>query len=51
MGGLSDIGLLNNKTIRKQSIVTKEVECGSDGEYLEQVWEMDLKQRQFKKDE
>lgn len=46
-GGLSEIGLLNN-IVRKQSIVSKEVECDSSGEYLEHVWELDLKHRQFK---
>lgn len=46
-GGLREIGLLHNN-IRKQSIVTKEMECDSSGEYLEHVWELDLKHRQFK---
>ena len=50
-GGLSDVGLLN-KISKKSSIMTqKDVEIDSDGEYLESVWDKDLKYRQFKKDE
>lgn len=50
-GGFSDVGLLNKISKKSSTILSKDVEIDSDGEYLENVWDQDLKYRQFKRDD
>ena len=50
MGGLSDAGIIQDK-LKTHSTAVKDLDIDSDGEYLERVWEQDLKIRQLKKEE
>jgi len=52
VGGLQDAGIIQNKPLlTKHSSIVKDADLDSEGEYVDRVWEEDLKIRQLKKED